>query len=131
MLSSRTNYFDNFIDDIFNYNENKLMKTDIQENDNQYIIEIDLPGFNKEDIKVDLEYGYLNINASKKSEINDNSKYIRRERYYGKLTRSFYVGDVLLEDIKANFKNGILKLEIPKISEDKKLEPKKYLKIED
>ena len=110
-----------------------MMKTDIKEKDNSYEIDIDLPGFQKEEISANLENGYLTINASKgeqKEEKNENGVYIRRERYTGQCTRSFYVGDAIeQQDIKAKFENGILCLTIPK-KEERKVEQKKYIAIE-
>ena len=116
--------FDNMFDDMFrdpfftNSNNTKLMKTDIQEKDNNYILDMDLPGYEKEDIKAQLKDGYLTITAQKNTSNDDKDEegnYIRRERYCGKCSRSFYVGDSIKEeDIKANFKNGILQLTFPK-----------------
>ena len=96
-----------------------IMKTDIQESDKEYTLEMDLPGFTKDEVKVSLENGYLTVSASKgldKDEKEKKSgKYIRRERYAGACQRSFYVGDsITQDDIKGEFKHGILKLTIPK-----------------
>ena len=103
--------------------EKNMMKTDIKEKDNQYEIEIDLPGFKKEEINANLENGYLTINASKneeREEKNESGVYIRRERYTGQCARSFYVGEVVQQqEIKAKFENGILHLVIPKKQETK------------
>ena len=135
MLVPRSNYdlFDDiFGDSFFKKNENSMMKTDIREEDDKYVIDVDLPGFSKENIKVDITDGYLTINAKMDSEKNDEKKgkYVRRERYFGECSRSFYVGeDVTSEDIKASFKNGILCLEVPKVDEQKKLHEKKYVEI--
>ena len=108
------------------------MKTDIKEKDNNYIIEVDLPGYDKDNIKVEIENGYLNVTA-KVDKSNDNEeegKYIHKERFYGECSRSFYVGDSLTEeDVKASFKNGILTLTVPK-AEQKKLDEKKYIQID-
>ncbi|NDO47445.1 Hsp20/alpha crystallin family protein [Clostridium sp. MD294] len=113
--------------------EKSIMKTDIKEKNNNYEIDIDLPGFQKEEISANLENGYLTISATKgeqKEEKNENGVYIRRERYTGQCTRSFYVGDAVeQQDIKAKFENGILRLTIPK-KEQRKVEPKKYIAIE-
>lgn len=112
-----------------------LMKTDIKEMDNGYELEIDLPGFKKEDIQASLEHGYLTISATKglekEEKDNDNGRYIRRERYAGTCERSFYVGEhVKQEDIKAEFKHGILKLMVPKKEALPVVEENKYISIE-
>ena len=110
-----------------------LMKTDIREHDTGYELDIDLPGFKKDEIKADLENGYLTISATKganNDEQDKKGKYIRRERYTGTMQRSFYVGDdVTQEDIKAKFENGILKLSIPK-KDAQAVETKKTIAIE-
>lgn len=108
-----------------------IMKTDIQESDKAYTLEMDLPGFTKDEVKVSLENGYLTVSASKgldKDEKEKKSgKYIRRERYAGACQRSFYVGDsITQDDIKGEFKHGILKLTIPK----KDTTDEKYITIE-
>ena len=131
--------FDNMFDDMFrdpfftNSNNTKLMKTDIQEKDNNYILDMDLPGYEKEDIKAQLKDGYLTITAQKNTSNDDRDEegnYIRRERYCGKCSRSFYVGDSIKEeDIKANFNNGILELTFPKEAEQK-AEEMKYITID-
>lgn len=109
-----------------------MMKTDVKENEKGYEVAVDLPGFKKDEIKMELENGYLTISAAKgldKDETDkETGKYIRRERYAGNLSRSFYIGDVKQEDVKAVFKNGILSISVPK--EDKKAkEEKKYITI--
>ncbi len=109
-----------------------VMKTDIQETDKDYILEMDLPGFSKDEVKVSLENGYLTISAAKGLNKDEkekkNGRYIRRERYAGACQRSFYVGEsVSQEDINAEFKHGILKLSIPK---KEPVEEKKYITIE-
>ena len=95
-----------------------VMKTDIKESDAGYELEIDLPGYRKENVKAELKEGYLTISAESRqenSQKDDAGKYIRRERYYGTCSRSFYVGDEVTEqDIKARFEDGILKVAIPK-----------------
>ena len=101
-----------------------LMKTDVREHDDSYEIDIDLPGFDKEDINLNLNEGYLTINAAKTYDKEDKKrgKVIRQERYQGAMTRSFYVGDqVTQEEIKAGFKNGVLKVTLPKKDEKKAL----------
>ena len=133
MIPSRSNFnlFDDFFrDDFFNRKENNLMKTDIKETNDKYIIEMDLPGYDKENINLSLKDGYLSISAKLETEENDTEeeKFVRRERFYGECSRSFYVGDnVTEEDINAEFKNGILKIDVPKKDESK--EETKYIEI--
>lgn len=125
---------DIFGDPFFRKTESKMMKTDIREDKDNYVIDIDLPGFDKKNIKIDITDGYLTINAKVNNEDNEKKggKYIRKERYYGECSRSFYVGDdVKAEDIKAGFKNGILTLEVPKKENKGKLPEKKYIEIKD
>ena len=109
--------------------ENTLMKTDAKETEQGYELEMDLPGFKKEDVTCELKDGYLTISAQKKvenDEKNDEGKYIRRERYTGSQSRSFFVGEHLTEeDIHASFEDGILKLSIPK-EEVKPVEEKRH-----
>lgn len=138
MMIPRRNDFglldDIFGDPFFSHNENKVMKTDIKENENNYSIVIDLPGYNKENIKIEVENGYLTVHASMNADTSEteDGKFVRRERYFGECSRSFYVGDSLeTEDIKASFKNGTLKLEVPKKEEKKEIAEKKYVQIED
>ena len=101
--------------------------------DDSYEVVIDLPGFKKDEIEVQLENGYLTISAAKgldKDETDKQGKYLRQERYAGSMSRSFYVGeDITEEDIHGKFENGILKLDIPKV-EAKKVEQKKHIAIE-
>ena len=103
-------------------------------NDNNFELEVDLPGFNKDNIKMTIDDGYLTINAKQETnndEKDNHGKYVRRERYYGECSRSFYVGeDVKEEDIKAKYTDGTLKVEIPKVEPKKELEEKKYIEIE-
>ena len=110
-----------------------MMKTDIREHDEGYELDVDLPGFKKDEINVELENGYLTISATKgldKDEQDKKGKYIRKERYAGAMQRSFYVGDALTqEDIKAKFEDGILRLSIPK-KDAKAVETKKTIAIE-
>lgn len=131
MLPSRV-FFDNFFDDFESPKKlDKMMKCDIYEEDNNYVIEMDVPGFKKEDINMELDDGYLKISAEKKSdnEEKDGKKYVRRERHcYSKCERQFYVGNIKDEDIKAKFKDGILKISVPK---EEKKETKKVIMIED
>ena len=123
---------DIFGDSFFRKSESKMMKTDIREDKDNYVIDIDLPGFDKKNIKIDITDGYLTINAKVNNEDNDSKKgkYIRKERQYGECSRSFYIGDeVKPENVKANFKNGILTLEVPKVENKGKLPEKKYIEI--
>lgn len=112
---------------------NDLMKTDIQEKEDGYELSMNLPGFAKDEISAKLENGYLTIAASKeenKEENGEDGKFIRRERYSGSMSRSFYVGDaVTQEDIHARYENGILKLTMPK-KEAKQVEQSRYIAIE-
>ena len=113
----------------------RLMKTDIKEQDNGYELVIDLPGFKKDEVSASLENGYLTISAAKGLDEEDkdkkSGKYIRKERYAGACERSFYVGDnVEQEDVKAEFKHGILKLFVPKKEAKKAVEENKYIAIE-
>lgn len=110
-----------------------LMKTDVRETEGGYELDIDLPGFKKEEIQIGLEDGYLSISAAKgldKDEKNKEGRYIRRERYAGTCSRSFYVGTVVKkEDVHARFEDGILKLSLPKAANNA-VEENKYIRIE-
>jgi len=122
----RNDFVDDFFGSVFgdnfgfgdNFPSEARMNTDVQEFDDKYVMDLELPGFEKEDIKADLNNGYLTIKAehsSDKNEEDKDGKFIRRERYFGSYKRSFYVGDgVSQNDIKASFDKGILKLDIPK-----------------
>ncbi|MBQ8920213.1 MAG: Hsp20/alpha crystallin family protein [Acidaminococcaceae bacterium] len=118
---------------LYGKHASNIMKTDIRENKESYDVIVDLPGFKKEGIQVQLEDGYLTITAAKslnKDEKNEEGKYIRQERYTGSCTRSFYVGTAITEeDIKAKFEDGTLRLNIPK-KDPKAVEGKKYIAIE-
>ena len=114
---------------------NQLMKTDVKEKENGYEVEIDLPGFHKDEIQAELKDGYLTISAAKQlnqdEKEKESGKYIRRERYSGSCQRSFYVGDeITQEDIKAEFKHGILKLFVPKKEAKPEVEQRKFVSIE-
>ena len=120
---------------LYGRHSKNLMKTDIKELDNGYELMMDLPGFSKDEIKVSLENGYLTISAAKGLDKDQQDQqtghYIRRERYAGACERSFYVGeDVTQEDIKGEFKHGILKLSIPKKEAKPAVETTKYINIE-
>lgn len=139
------NLFDDFMDDAFERNffggrnplygkhSKNLMKTDVKETETGYELDIDLPGFKKDEISAHLEDGYLTVSAAKgvdKDEKDNEGRYIRRERYNGSMTRSFYVGNAVTEeDIKAKYEDGILSLSIPK-KDPKAVEAKKYIAIE-
>ena len=118
---------------LYGKNAKNIMKTDICEHDKGYELDVDLPGFKKDEINIELENGYLTISAAKgldKDEQDKKGKYIRKERYAGAMQRSFYVGDAVTEeDIKAKFEDGILKLNIPK-KDAKEVETKKTIAIE-
>ena len=142
--------FDNFMKDFPFFDDNtesnvekklygrrgkNLMKTDIKETEGGYELEMDLPGFTKDEIKVSLENGYMTISAAKGLDKDEKDKksgrYIRKERYAGSCERSFYVGeDITEEDIKGEFKHGILKLFVPKKEAKPAVEQKKYVSIE-
>ena len=142
--------FDNFMKDFPFFDDNtesnvekklygrrgkNLMKTDIKETEGGYELEMYLPGFTKDEIKVSLENGYMTISAAKGLDKDEQDKksgrYIRKERYAGSCERSFYVGeDITEEDIKGEFKHGILKLFVPKKEAKPAVEQKKYVSIE-
>ena len=143
------NFFDDFfefpfIDDraeknaerkLYGHHAANLMKTDIKEMEDGYELEMDLPGFKKDEVKVELNNGYLTVSAAKGLDEDDKDKetgkYIRRERYTGSCQRSFYVGDNLTqEDIKGEFKHGILTLNVPKKEAKPAVETNKYIAIE-
>ena len=124
------NLFDNFFGDdfgmfpvwntrnpLYGKHAKNLMKTDVRETEDSYELDVDLPGFKKDEIQVELKDGYLTIGATKgldKDEQDKKGKYIRQERYVGSCSRSFYVGDVEPQDISAKYEDGILKLSMPK-----------------
>ena len=136
MMIPRRNHFDlfdeMFRDPFFEGTESKVMKTDIKEKKDKYLIDIDLPGYEKENINMEISDGYLTIHASVNKEMDDEKgKYVRKERYVGECSRSFYVGEnVKEEEIKAKFKNGTLTIEVPKKDDKKDLPEKKYIPIE-
>ena len=137
------NMFDDFFgtgffgghDPLFGKNGRNLMKTDIRETDDakSYRFSVDLPGFEKDEIHVDVKDGYLTVSAEKgldKDEKTKEGKMIRQERYAGAMQRSFYVGDAVKEaDVKAKFEDGVLHITVPK-AEPKKVEGHKYIAIE-
>ena len=125
--------FDRMMRPLYGKHAQNMMKTDVRETGNSYELDIDLPGFKKDEISVQLDNGYLSISASKgldKDEENKNGKYIRRERYAGAMNRTFYVGDNLTQqDIQAKFEDGILKISVPK-KDVQQIEQNKYIAIE-
>lgn len=148
------NLFDDFFDDFFGFpsvdsgkamrnaqrqlygrNAANLMKTDVQEHEDHYEVDIDLPGFKKDELSLELKDGYLVISAAKglnKDEEEKDGRYVRRERYVGSMSRSFYVGkDMKQEDIRAKYESGVLRLSIPKMEARKpEIPEKKYIAIE-
>lgn len=128
-LIPRRFYLDDFFDDFTETKRNANMKCDIYEKNGIYHIEMDIPGFSKEDIQLEVKDGYLTIQAEKKNETeeeNEEKNYIRRERSYGKYERSFYLGDLDQDKINAEFTNGILKITVPK---KEQIENKKVIEI--
>ena len=138
MIPRRKNEFDLFNDffggdDFFSRRESAIMKTDIKEKKDQYVIEIDLPGYEKENINLELKDGYLTVSAKvhKEESSDETEKYVHKERFYGHCSRSFYVGEQYTEeDIHAEFKNGILRVSVPKKEEKKELPEAKHIAIE-
>lgn len=113
--------FDRMMRPLYGKHSQNMMKTDVRETEDSYELDIDLPGFKKDEITIQLDNGYLSISASKgldKNEENKDGKYIRRERYAGAMNRTFYVGDNLTQqDIQAKFEDGILKISVPKAAQ--------------
>ena len=138
------NLFDDFFEDLakparslarFASPSSDVMRTDVKETEDSFELDIDLPGYKKEDVKAELKDGYMKVSAETKQVSNtgeeDGSKYLRRERYFGSCSRTFYVGDdIKQEDIKARFEDGILKISIPK--KEKPVEPdnRTYINID-
>lgn len=118
----------------FGNNSQNIMHTDVKEKNSGYEISMNLPGFKKEDVKAELKDGYLTISASTSTSNDtkdDDGRYIRRERYSGSCSRSFYVGEQVTDkDIKAKFEDGVLKIDIPKYEEKPAVEEKNYIMIE-
>ena len=115
------NAFDDYMKDtqraLYGKHSKNLMKTDVKETDESYEVDIDLPGFQKDEVSLDLKNGYLTVSAAKgldKDEEDKKGRYIRQERYAGSCSRSFYVGDIRPEDIKAKYEAGVLRLSVPK-----------------
>ncbi len=127
-------FFNDYFEPFGGYTTNGMLKTDVQENEQGYLVTMDVPGIRKEDVKAELKDGYLTVHvstSSDKEEKQEDGKYIRKERYYGSASRSFYVGEeVTQEDIKAKFEDGTLKLVIPKKEPKPAVETKQYIAIE-
>lgn len=143
MLATKRNFGLSLFDDFFNNQifsnffgspDSMVMKTDVQDKGDSYLLDIELPGFKKEDVKARLNDGYLIISAERSQsneEKGEDNSYIRRERYYGSTQRSYYVGtEVKQEDIKANFENGVLSLSIPKKPDRPLLQQENYITID-
>lgn len=127
-LIPRSFYLDDIFDDFGVTSNNNDMKCDIYEKEDAYHIELDIPGFDKNDINIECDNGYLTVSATKEQENKEEKKnYIRRERSYGKYQRSFYIGDVETDNVKAEFKHGTLKIIVPK---PEQIETKKHIEIE-
>ena len=150
----RDNLFDNFFNDFFDFpvfddtdvrkvqdklygrHAANMMKTDVREHEDYYEVDVELPGFKKEELSLELKDGYLIISASKgldqEETEKETGKFVRRERYAGSMSRSFYVGEAVKEeDIHAKYESGVLKLAIPRADEKKsQVEEKKYIAIE-
>lgn len=137
------NLFDDFFDDFarparnavrYNTPASNVMRTDIKESENGFELDIDLPGYRKEDMKVELRDGYLTISAQTggdSGEKEESGRYIRRERYYGTCSRSFYVGkEVTQDEIRARFEDGILKVSVPKKQAKPAVEESRFIQIE-
>ena len=135
--------FDDFFNDFtrpaksvarYNTPTTSVMRTDVKETEGSYELDIDLPGYKKEDVQAQLKDGYMVITAKQQTqneEQDKNKKYIRRERFYGACSRSFYVGEeIKQEDIKASFKDGILKVSVPKKKAISQVEENRYITIE-
>ncbi|MDO4556546.1 MAG: Hsp20/alpha crystallin family protein [Lachnospiraceae bacterium] len=143
MLTRKNNYGYDLFDELFKdpfftpaptQRDSSMMKTDIRENENNYLLDIELPGFAKENVRAELKDGYLTITAERTEATDENEpkgKYLRRERFIGTCKRSFFVGeDLRQEDIKASFKDGILMLTVPKEAPKKVEEKPVYITIE-
>ncbi len=147
------NLFDEFMDDMFDLpsfddeemkkaerklygrHASNMMKTDVRDHEDHYELDMELPGFKKEDLTIELTDGYLTISATKKLDKEETEKktgkFVRRERYSGSMSRAFYVGkDIKQEDIHAKYENGVLKLSVPKTEEKKAVDTANYISIE-
>lgn len=143
-MLARRNFFNGFMSDPFDFgffgteptpkSTAALMKTDVKETDKAYELDIDLPGFDKDNVQIELNEGYLTVNANINSETEDKDEdgtYLRKERFVGSCRRSFYVGDDISEnDISAKFDNGILKINVPKKELPKPEDTKRLISID-
>ena len=119
-------------DPLYGKHAKNLMKTDVKELDYGYLLDVELPGFKKDEIEIQLQDGYLTISANKqieKEEKKEKGRYIRQERYGGQCSRSFYVGDIRPEDIQAKYEDGVLRVQIPR-EEESKLQKQSRISIE-
>ena len=119
-------------DPLYGKHAKNLMKTDVKELDHGYLLDVELPGFKKDEIEIQLQDGYLTISANKqieKEEKKEKGRYIRQERYGGQCNRSFYVGDIRPEDIQAKYEDGVLRVQIPR-EEESKLQKQSRISIE-
>lgn len=123
-LIKKNNFFEDWFKTPFSSFKSPSLQTNVKAKDDRYLLEIEIPGFKKEDIKLSLENGYLTVEVEKEQ---TNENYIRKERAYGKMSRSFYIGDITIEEVKANYNNGILLVEVPK--EQTKEVKKNYIEI--
>lgn len=136
-LSPRKNFdlqrdlWNDFFSPSFFSTNTSVMKTDIRETEKEYLLDVELPGFNKEDVRISVDDGYLTIETKKNEEKKDeeNKNYIRKERYSVNASRSWYVGNIDLAQIKANFNNGILTVSVPKEQLPEK-DTRNYIDIE-
>ena len=128
-LIPRDYFLDSFFDELDSDKKGNIMKCDIYIKDGKYNIDLDVPGFEKKDIKIECKDGYLTITAKRENSVDEEKKnYIRKEKNYGEYSRSFYVGDVDTDLINAKFNNGTLLITVPK---EEKQDTKKVIKIND
>lgn len=126
MLISKDPFFNNYLDIFEPKHNHNFMNTDILEKENSYLLKIEIPGVNKENISIDYENENLNIKITKEENCEENDNYLRKEICYGEYSRKFYVGNINEEEIQASYDNGILTISIPK---EAKVESKKSIEI--
>lgn len=133
IVPERKSIFDDLFDDAFAYSRNGLMRTDVRKKDGYYMLDVELPGYKKEDIKISLFNGNLTISAEHhetEEEKDNKGSVVRQERYYGNCSRTFYVGDTVRQtDVHAAYNNGILTVTVP-TAEKKEAEEKKFINIQ-